>query len=88
MGQIMGFNHEICDVTLRTFVHNMFESEYKQLEMMFVFLHNHPKKLIELANKLDWHKFALYYNGKDYAKGKYHVKLEKAYKDYVSGNRL
>lgn len=88
MGQIMGFNHEICDVSLRTFISNMFESEYKQLEMMFMFLKNHNKKLINIANKLDWNTFALYYNGKDYAKLKYHIKLEKAYNDYVQRNRL
>jgi len=84
LGQVMGFNHELCGVSLEKLVDMSFSSEMEQLTLMFEFLKNHPKNLIKVANALQFETFALHYNGKNYAQNDYHNKLIKSYSKHVS----
>lgn len=78
LGQIMGFNAEkIGYATLKEFIDDMYESEAKQLKAMGLFLK--ANNLIVKLQRHDWAGFARGYNGKEYAKNKYDVKLAAAY---------
>lgn len=84
LGQVMGFNHNLCGFSLEEFVEMQFISERTQLIVMFNFIERHNRNLIKIANSLDFATFAKYYNGANYAMNRYDVKLEQAYKKYVS----
>ena len=78
LGQIMGFNAtKIGYATLKEFVDDMYESEAKQLKAMGMFLK--ANGLISKLKAKDWAGFARGYNGKEYAKNQYDIKLATAY---------
>lgn len=80
MFQIMGFNFKACgEDSVADFVRKMCDSELQQLALSAAFIRN-AGMLPALQNK-DWADFARRYNGPEYAKNRYDVKLEKAYRD-------
>ncbi|MFV8430946.1 N-acetylmuramidase domain-containing protein [Vibrio owensii] len=81
--QIMGFNFKLAGhVTAESFVKAVFESEKKQLEAFVTFIQK--SGLGEHIRDKNWAAFARGYNGSEYQKNQYDVKLEKAYKKYAS----
>lgn len=81
MGQVMGFHWKALGYeSLQAFINDMYESEAKQIEAMLRFIQVNGL-LVHLKNK-DWVRFARGYNGKGYAKNKYHIKLANAYSKY------
>lgn len=79
LGQIMGFNYKACGYdTVFDFVEDMKVSEGQQLLAFCNFIKSNPKILKALQTK-DWVTFAYNYNGPDYKKNNYDIKLEKAY---------
>jgi hypothetical protein len=78
MFQIMGFNHKACGFdSVQDFAAAQKESEGRQLESFCAFMRSQGLALFLLGK--DWAGFARRYNGKDYAKNQYDVKLRKAY---------
>jgi len=77
LGQVMGFNHKIagCD-TIEQFIEENFPSEYFQALHMFNFCDS--EGLIPAMRDSDWTTFARVYNGPEYAKNRYHIKLAEA----------
>jgi hypothetical protein len=83
--QIMGFNYTLCGFnTLQEFVTAMYNSEKDHL-LAFC---NYVKEMClddELREKR-WADFARRYNGPQYKKNKYDVKLEAAYQKHKVNN--
>ena len=83
MFQIMGFNAGVSGFDQVTdFVSSMSESEERQLDAFFAFLH-HENIFKYLKNK-DWAGFARRYNGSQFKKNQYDSKLQVAF-DAASG---
>lgn len=81
--QIMGFNYKDCGFrTLQEFINAMYSGEREQL-LAFVQLIKTWKLQVALQKK-QWAKFAEKYNGPGYKANKYDIKLEQAYKRYLS----
>lgn len=79
LGQIMGFNYKACGYnSVDEYVSDMSVSEGKQLLAFCKFIQSNTKLLRALQMK-DWKTFAYNYNGPDYKKNNYDIKLEKAY---------
>jgi hypothetical protein len=83
--QIMGFNHKAAGYdNLFDFIGVQYVSEGMQLNCGVNFiLSNGFEKYLQLE---DWHKFAEGYNGPEYEKNRYHIKLAEAYERYKSEN--
>ena len=79
IGQVMGYHwYSLGYASIQDFVNAMYKDEASQLEAMCRYI-----KMNNLVNALknkDWKAFALGYNGKEYAKNNYDVKLANAYK--------
>jgi hypothetical protein len=86
IGQVMGFNAGIAGYSdVEAMADAMTVSENEQLSAMAGFIiYNGLHKALS-AN--DWDAFARGYNGPDYAKNKYDIKLEAAYRKYMLGLR-
>ncbi len=85
MFQIRGSNWRQCgSVSLDDFTRQMCKSETSQLELFVKFITNTGLHKYLIAK--DWESFARVYNGKGYAKNRYHIKLERAYRHF-SGNK-
>lgn len=83
--QIMGFNWKAAGAdSLQDFVNRMYRSEGAQLDAFveFVIANN----LDGALRRHDWETFARGYNGKNYAKGRYHTKLEAAHTRFASAS--
>lgn len=81
MFQIGGFNYKVCGCeTVDEFVEKMSYSELSQLQLFAKFLLG-TGQIKYLRNK-DWTGFARAYNGKSYAKRKYHTRMANAYKKF------
>ena len=81
--QIMGFNHAAAGhATIGSFVAAMFRSESAHLDAFSAFLKS--TGLGDFLKRKDWAGFAKGYNGPGYADNQYDIKLEGAYKKYVS----
>lgn len=81
--QILGMNFRATGrPTLQQFVNDMFKGEDKHLEMFLHYIKNVGLD-DELKNK-DWKGFSRQYNGLYYYKNAYNIKLEKAYKYFIS----
>lgn len=79
MFQIMGFNHAKCGFkTVQQFVNAMCKSEGSQLAVFSQYIVNSGLD-DELRDKR-WADFARLYNGPEYAKNKYDIKMADAYK--------
>jgi hypothetical protein len=76
--QIMGFNYALAGFgSVEEFVDAQKESEAKQLESFCAFMRS--EGLILFLAAKDWAGFAMRYNGKDYARNQYDVKLRREY---------
>jgi hypothetical protein len=76
--QIMGFNYEVCGFnSVGEFVDAMKESEGRQLDAFVEFV-IHSGLADELRSHR-WEDFARAYNGPDYKKNRYHIKLPTAF---------
>lgn len=79
--QIMGFNWKLCgSASLQDFINDMFKDEDSQLKCFT----NYIKSTFlddELRNH-DWAGFARGYNGPQYVKNRYDVKLRTAFQKY------
>lgn len=100
--QIMGENCAVCGKEKITdFVKVMCSGEKGQLALLTAFIEKKPAAPILDANKKiigrhktlhqavkdkDWRMMAYNYNGPGYEADNYHVKLEKAYKEYTRGS--
>lgn len=85
--QIMGFNYKLAGYdTVENFVAAQQENEQNQLEAFMKFITN-TKLIDELQNK-QWEAFAKGYNGSQYAKNQYDVKIEKAFEKYYVAPKI
>lgn len=85
MGQIMGFNHQLVGYAAAVaMVDAMKAGEDAQLAAMAAFLHKNG--LDQALVKRDWVAFARGYNGPQYWKNHYDVKLEQQYARFSSGS--
>jgi|SRR5579862_5976866 len=84
IGQIMGENFALAGYSsVENFVIAMMQSEDHQIAAMADFLV--CRKLHLALQAHDWSRFALRYNGPDYAINRYDQRLDAAYKKYSSG---
>lgn len=84
--QIMGFNHKQCGYSnVEDFVNDMYKSESFHL-MAFVKLMKSMKWDAEIKAK-NWAGFAKKYNGPEYKKNSYDVKIKQAYEAYSKGQK-
>lgn len=82
IGQIMGFNYAKCgEKSLLGFLLAMHNNEDVQLQLMAQFIISAGAH-IDLKNR-NWAGFAKLYNGRDYRRNEYDVKLQKAYDTIV-----
>jgi hypothetical protein len=81
MFQVMGFNwKDLGYESVGEFVNQMKSGEPAQLEAFVRYVEaNH---LADELRSHDWNTFALRYNGEDYRKNNYHIKLPAAYKEF------
>lgn len=83
--QIMGFHWKTLRyASLQAFINAQYKSEDAQLDTFVRFINANPKIKQALVNK-DWTLFAKLYNGPNYAKNKYDIKLREAYSLYARG---
>jgi len=85
MGQVMGFNHQVGGfASAAAMVEAMKSGENEQLAAMVHFLRgNH---LVNALVRRDWVSFARRYNGNDYWKNRYDIKLAEQYQRFASGS--
>jgi hypothetical protein len=92
--QIMGANYELCGKSLVTdFVQTMCSGEKGQIDLIAKFIQKKTiqkgatKTLWQAVKDKDWSMIAYNYNGPNYAKNGYHIKLEAAYNEYKTGSK-
>lgn len=79
LGQVMGFNWSLVgEKSLSGFLLAAHNNEESQLGLMVGFIRN--TGLADALRRKDWAGFAKGYNGTGYARNKYDVKLEAAYR--------
>ena len=79
--QIMGFNWKLCGTaSLQEFINEMYKDEDSHLKCFTNYLKN--TFLDDELRNHDWAGFARGYNGPQYVKNKYDVKLRAAYLKY------
>lgn len=84
--QVMGFHFQLLGFkTVQDMVKFAEESEANQLELGLKFIKTNPKMDKALRNK-DFETFAYYYNGEQFKKFNYDVRMEEAY--LQAGGRL
>ena len=82
MFQIMGFHWNALGYNdVYHFVNSMCDSEGAQLEAFEQFIKINPKMHLALQHK-DWAEFAKRYNGVNYSKNNYDIKLRDAYEKF------
>ena len=83
--QIMGFNFRTCGAaTITDFALGMLRSDDTEAPLVIAFLKaDHGGRTLAALKAKDWTTFALLYNGPEYAKNAYDVKLAKAYQQFV-----
>lgn len=80
--QIMGYHWKrLGFYSLQAFVNAMYASEGAQLQAFVSFIVT-DEKLHQALKGHDWRTFARIYNGPEYKKNNYGVKLEKAYEKF------
>lgn len=79
LGQVMGYHWKSLGYpSLQVFINAMYKDEASQLDAMCRFIKTNW--LDKYLRNQDWKNFALRYNGLDYAKNSYDIKLANAYK--------
>lgn len=82
IGQIMGENWwSLGYKSIQEFINCMYASESKQLDAMIRFIKT-KKGLLQAIKAKDMKKIALLYNGTNYAKNQYDVKINQYYKQF------
>lgn len=82
--QIMGFNYAACGCeNVSRFVELQHQDADGQVECFARLLSRPGSPLIAASQKRDWAKFARLYNGPEYAKNAYDVKLRTAYEAFA-----
>ena len=82
IGQIMGENWwNLGYKSIQEFINCMYASEVKQLDAMIRFIKT-KKGLLQAIKAKDIKKIALLYNGTQYAKNQYDVKISQYYKQF------
>jgi len=88
LGQVMGFHYkDLGYKSVAAKVEAFKQSEYEQVKGMLTFCQK-KKGLMEAMQARNWDRVAYLYNGADYAKGSYHLKLAKAFSKYEKHQRL
>jgi len=83
--QILGLNYGLCGYSSVTaFVDAMKVSERNQLNAFVNFIKSNPRLHKALINK-DWATVAKLYNGPNYEKSGYHLKMANAYEHFKKG---
>lgn len=78
LGQVMGFNYTVAGcASIQQFIQENFAGEYWQARHMMNFIVS--KDLLDDLKRKDWENFARGYNGPDFKKNKYDIKLANAY---------
>lgn len=86
-GQVMGFNHQAVGwPDVESLVADMMASEDLQLQAVAGFIRS--SGLVEPMMAHDWARVARIYNGKDYAKNKYDVRLAAEHNRYATAKAL
>jgi hypothetical protein len=81
IGQVMGYHWKSLGYkSLQAFVNAMYKDEASQLEAMCRYIK--VNGLVNALKNKDWKSFARGYNGVEYAKNSYDVKLANAYKEW------
>jgi len=81
IGQVMGYHWQALGYpSLQAFINAMYKDEASQLEAMCRYIK--ANNLVNALKNKDWKAFARGYNGKEYAKNSYDVKLGNAYKKW------
>jgi hypothetical protein len=81
--QIMGFNWRGCNCrSLQEFVNAMYAGESEQLHLFIAYIKS--QGLAKLLQKKQWAAFAEKYNGRGFRNNKYDIRLEQAYKSFLS----
>jgi LysM repeat protein len=81
--QILGENHVAAGFdNVFSYAAAMCRSEKEHLAAFVNFVNSH-KALKNAAASKDWASFALFYNGRNYRKFRYHLKMEEAYNKHV-----
>ncbi len=84
IGQVMGFNSLAAGYSaVETMVAAMVESEDEQLGAMLQWVAS--KQMDSTLRAHDWTNFARAYNGADYAKNQYDLRLAAAYQQFATG---
>jgi hypothetical protein len=84
MMQVMGFNYAVCGYDdVNTFVEEMKQSERNHLKAFVGFIKSN-KTLHKALMVKDWETVARCYNGVNYAKNSYHLKMAENYKKALS----
>ena len=79
--QVMGFNHKVCGYdNVEDFVNAMMGDETIHLAAFISYIQHN--KLVDSLKNHDWAHLAIRYNGAQYAKNSYDVRLEQAYNKY------
>lgn len=79
--QVMGFNWKMVGYPdLQTFINAAFNTESDHLNMFIGFVL--ANSLADEIREKRWEDFARKYNGKDYKKNNYHLKMAAAYKKF------
>jgi hypothetical protein len=83
-GQVMGFNHEVAGFAdVQSMVAAMQESEDAQLLAVAGYLK--ANNLVDPLRNHDWATVARIYNGRDYAKNKYDLRLAAEHQGFLAG---
>lgn len=79
--QIMGGEYRNCELqSAEAVARKMCAGENGQIELLAAFIRRKANwKLWNAVKEKDWARIALYYNGGDYKKNAYDIKMEKAY---------
>jgi hypothetical protein len=81
--QIMGYHaYKMGFKTVQEFVRTQRKSEEEHLNAFGLYIGEISPECLKALKSHDWAGFARHYNGIQYAKNQYHIKLEKAYNKY------
>ena len=84
LGQIMGFNCEVCDFTsAKQMFEHFLTGEAAQVDGMMRFIKG--KSILNALRDGAWKTFAYVYNGSGYAKNRYDTRLAEAFRQFSKG---
>lgn len=85
IGQILGSNHKLCGYDdVFSFVEAMYKDEETQLKAMIEFMRSSNLLRYIETDTPNWAAFARGYNGNQYKKNQYDLKLARAYRKFTT----